>query len=303
MLTRMHRIWTSINCWSPSGERRGLILCVSRRRPGNIDFRPGAIQRVVTRCNGMLLAASVMAVTSCGNSLLPGRVPGTPVDDSQGSNSATAGSAIAVDFSADELQHWDERAFAGHTQYVSVTEDNRTALQATTEATASLLFRRQTVDLSSTPILEWSWKISSVLPTKAKVGDQTPGSRFERTKAGDDFPARIYVVYQPGILPTEARAINYVWSSHEPVGEHWRNPYQSSAQMIVVESGAERIGQWVTITRNVKEDFKRFFDIDTNTLHGFAVMVDGDNTGSSTTSWFDYLKFTQATTEPAAGTD
>ncbi len=233
-------------------------------------------------------------LTACGNSLIQNTqsTEYEPVVESD--TSPEPAQPIAVEFTEAELLQWEERSFAGHTQYTAIIEDDRSALKATTNATASLLFRRQRVDLTATPTLEWSWKISDIFAnaTGSTIGDNA----HERTRSGDDFPARIYVVYQPGILPSEARAINYVWSSREPVGEHWPNPFQANAKMLVVESGAERIGQWITITRDVRDDFKRLHGIDADTLHGFAVMVDGDNTGSVTTSWFDYLKFTNGVT-------
>lgn len=58
-----------------------------------------------------------------------------------------------------------------------------------------------------------------------------------------------------------------------------------------VDSGDAGAGQRVTRKRNVVKDFKLLFNRDISTLHGFAVMVDGDNTGAVTTSWFDKLSF------------
>ena len=241
----------------------------------------------------LLLVGCAAALPACGNSLLQSTGYGSNLESS---GNPQPGNVVEVEFTEADLQQWDERSFAGHTQYSAVIEDDRSALQATTDATASLLFRQQVIDLTATPMLEWSWKISDIYADDKDAGAQGGDGGFERTRSGDDFPARIYVVYQPGILPTEARAINYVWSSREPVGDYWPNPFQPSATMLVVESGAERIGQWITISRNVRDDFKRLHGIDTDSLHGFAVMVDGDNTGSATTSWFDYLKFTDQST-------
>ena len=178
--------------------------------------------------------------------------------------------------------------FKGETEYRSVVVDQRTALEATTNASASLLFRQKTVDLRSTPVLEWTWKISNTFNRDAQQGVS------ERSKAGDDFPARVYVVFRNGPLPGNAMAINYIWASSAPVGSYWPNPFQSNAIMLVVESGEQRAGSWVTHKRNVTDDFKTLFGEDISTLHGYAVMVDGDNTGNATTSWFDNLSFTAA---------
>jgi len=78
--------------------------------------------------------------------------------------------------------HWKERSFRGNSNYRAVTVDGRTALEASTDGTASLLFRQRAIDLNETPVIEWSWKISGVYPIEEKLQ--------ERKKSGDDFPAR-----------------------------------------------------------------------------------------------------------------
>lgn len=200
----------------------------------------------------------------------------------------TTAESIVEDFTPTQTALWKQRMFKGKSEYRSIVVDQRTVLEATTNASASLLFRQNTVDLKQTPVLEWTWKIS-----KTFKGD-TAESINERSKAGDDFPARIYVVFRNGPLPGNAMAINYVWASSAPVGSYWPNPFQDNAIMMVVETGEQRAGSWVTHKRNVAEDFKTLFGEDISTLHGYAVMVDGDNTGNTTTSWFDNLSFTAA---------
>ena len=193
--------------------------------------------------------------------------------------------AIIEEFTAGQFNGWNERVFEGTSSYLPVISEERTVLEATTNASASLLFKRRAIDLTTTPLLEWTWKITDIYPQLAS------GQIDERSRAGDDFPARVYVVFRDGPLPRDALAINYIWSSKSPTGSSWSNPYQKNAIMMVVESGATRAGQWVTHKRNVAEDFKLLFNKDIRSLDGFAVMVDGDNTGSTTTSWFDKLSF------------
>jgi len=211
-------------------------------------------------------------------------VPSKPVDADRGT--------IEEQFSENELADWQERSFRGNTMYRAVDVDGRTALEANTDGTASLFFKQRTIDLNETPIIQWSWKISGVYPTEEKLQ--------ERKKSGDDFPARIYVVYQTGFLPSDAKAINYVWSAQEPIGAQWPNPYSKNAHMVVVATGNDRQGEWVTLQRNVRQDFIDMYGIDPPMLHGYAVMVDGDNTGNATTSWFDFIRFKSDAAEPAS---
>ncbi len=208
--------------------------------------------------------------------------------ESDSAKSSDTPPGIIEEFAAGQFKGWNERVFEGTTSYQPVIREGRTVLEATANSSASLLFKQQTVDLGSTPILEWTWKITGTYAPLAS------GQVDERSRAGDDFPARIYVVFRNGPLPRDALAVNYIWSSRAPIGSYWPNPYQKNAVMMVVDSGDSRAGQWVTHTRNVAEDFKQIFNKDISKLDGYAVMVDGDNTGSATTSWFDKLSFSAA---------
>lgn len=180
------------------------------------------------------------------------------------------------------LKQWKERSFEGHSRYSLVDEGGLQVLQGETDGAASVLYREESIDLNSTPWLNWSWKIDGIYDA----------SLNEQTRDGDDFPARLYVVVRTGILPWQTLALNYVWSSSTPEGAVWRNPFTEKAGMIAVRSGADDAGRWVTQRRNVAEDFRQVFGKDVESLDGYAVMVDGDNSGASGRSWFGNIDFT-----------
>jgi len=143
-----------------------------------------------------------------------------------------------------------------------------------------VLYREDAIDLTSTPYLEWSWK---VLQTYSDIN--------EKSKAGDDFPARLYVTAKTGSLPWQTIAINYVWSSEQPIDSEWSNPYTNKSKMIAVQSGDSLTGVWTTQKRNIASDFKRLFDVDIKKLSGYALMVDGDNSSQSGTAYFGKIEF------------
>jgi len=199
-------------------------------------------------------------------------------------NLAHAQSAIPHEkvgpFADDTLEGWEERSFVGNTDYQLVDDNGTQVLQGHTQKQASILYREQTIDVTKTPVVSWSWKI-----------DRTFGDINELTKAGDDFPARLYVVVRTGFLPWESLAINYVWSSNQPIDQVWTNPFTDKAKMIAVQTGDEQVGQWVRQSRNVAQDFKDLYDLDVTEIDGFAVMVDGDNSGSEAVSLFGQISF------------
>ncbi|NGX15437.1 DUF3047 domain-containing protein [Wenzhouxiangella sp. XN24] len=180
------------------------------------------------------------------------------------------------DFS-DGLAAWEERSFSGETRYRVVELDNRAALEAIADDSASALYREIEIDLKNTPCLHWTWRI------EAPLGSDTD----ERSKAGDDYPARLYVVRRGGLAFWRTRALNYVWSSNQPVGSRWDNAYAGeNARMWALDSGATKAGEWVSHVRDVRADWRAAFGEDIDTLDGVAVMTDADDTGGAARAWY-----------------
>ncbi len=190
-----------------------------------------------------------------------------------------------------------------HTVYTVVKEGDNAAVKAVSEASASGLTREVKIDLREYPIVQWRWKVANVL----QKGDVTK-------KEGDDYPARIYITfeydsskvgffdkakYETGKLlygqyPPLA-AINYIWESKAPKGTVVPNPYTDQVRMIVVESGPDRLNQWVSEERNVYEDYKKTFGEEPPLISGVAIMTDTDNTGESATAYYGDIVFKKAT--------
>jgi hypothetical protein len=194
---------------------------------------------------------------------------------------AAAGTVHAGVFSAGDLAGWEDKSFKGQTRYELVPGPSATVLQASTDGMASGLFRKIKVDLVKTPVLNWSWKI------EAPYRDID-----ESTKAGDDFPVRVYVVVERGLLGLRTRAMNYVWASAKPAGTRWPNPFTSQAMMMAVDSGAAKAGAWVSHKRNVREDLRAAFGDDVTEIDAVAVMTDGDNGGRRARAWYGDIFFT-----------
>lgn len=184
---------------------------------------------------------------------------------------------------ADSLasQGWKERSFSGKSLYSIEQRDGVNAVRGETRGKASALYRRIRVDLGKTPWISWRW-----------LAENTFDMPDEKSKQGDDYPARVYVVYRDGPFPWNAMAINYVWSSTYESGSHWENAYTDKSHVIVLQSGNERLGEWITEKRNIRQDFKTYLGVDVSKIDGYAVMVDGDNTGSRGTAWFTDFQFT-----------
>jgi Protein of unknown function (DUF3047) len=194
-----------------------------------------------------------------------------------------------ANFSEGDLSDWEEKSFEGNSLYRFVDavklDDAKNAqagkvLHASTEGQASGLFKEVDIDLNKTPYLNWSWQVKNIF-----TGND------ERSKEGDDYPARIYVVISGGVFFWNTKAINYVWSSNQDIGSEWPNAYTGNAKMIAVQTGNKKVGQWITERRNVRADLKRLFGEGLTHIDAVAVMVDGDNTGQAATAYFGDISF------------
>ncbi|MDX8411103.1 MAG: DUF3047 domain-containing protein [Mariprofundaceae bacterium] len=183
-------------------------------------------------------------------------------------------------FSQGSLEGWEEQEFANKTEYRLVMEDGRRVLQAKSQSAASGLFKEIRIDLERTPYLHWSWKVGNTL-----------GSLDETTRQGDDYPARIYVVASGGLLFWDTLAITYVWASRQARGKDWPNAFTTRAQMLAVQSGDERLGQWIEERHNVRADFRRMFGQDVRYIDAIAVMTDTDNAGGQATAYYGDIYF------------
>lgn len=183
-------------------------------------------------------------------------------------------------FSRGDMAGWEPHVFHGHTSYTLVPEGSGQSLRADSYASASGLIRDIQVDLARTPYLNWSWKVGNVLQ-----------GNDERTRAGDDYPARIYVAFRPGLLFWRTPIIDYVWTSHLPVGTVWRSAYVPSAVMIAVDSGEAGLGTWVSHRRDVRADYRQVFGEEPGPIEAVAIMSDTDDTGQRETAWYGDIWF------------
>lgn len=192
----------------------------------------------------------------------------------------SAGSA-GLRLTFDNLSAWQEKSFKGHTSYSLEQNEGRTVLRAKASGSASGLYHKVAVKSDELPVLRWSWRIMNTLS----------GENPYR-KDGDDFVARVYVVF-PGRFFWQTKALVYVWSDKLPVGTTVSNAFTRNAAVIAVESGNRFAGTWRNETRNYVEDYRAAFHSPPPDPVAVAVMTDGDNTGSEATAWYGDITFTR----------
>ena len=82
-------------------------------------------------------------------------------------------------------EHLTFKRVPRHTRYTVVRDGAGHVLRAESHAAASTLFRRVDADPRAHPVLAWRWKVDGVI-ARADA----------RTRAGDDYPARVYVAFR-----------------------------------------------------------------------------------------------------------
>jgi len=193
----------------------------------------------------------------------------------------TAAGDVAVGrFSVTGLAGWEPHRFSGETRYRLVEQGGVQVVEARSDGTASGLYRRVHVDLTRTPILHWRWRVENTLP-----------GVDERTRAGDDYPARIYVVREGGLAFWRTRALSYVWASGQPAGSHWPNAFTDRAGMIAVRSGRAGLMAWQEERRDVRADFRQLFGEEITEVDVVALMTDTDNSGGSARAFYGDIRF------------
>ena len=187
------------------------------------------------------------------------------------------------EFSEAELSQLEVRKVRGadnNTNYSVGSNENGNYLKAIADNAASGLGKEVKIDLNKTPFINITWKIEKDLP----------GIR-ENTKKGHDFAARVFAVKKTGSTPLSNRAINYVFSSNSEIGFNSPSPYTKKSIDNVLATTKDNLNQWITVKANVKEDFKRFHDLDVNELDGLAIMSDTDNSKMKAVAYYQNIYF------------
>ena len=189
------------------------------------------------------------------------------------------------EFTDQELKTLKVRKVRGadnKTNYIIGSNENGNYLKAEANNAASGLGKEIKINLNSTPIINITWKVEKNLD----------GIK-EDTKKGHDFAGRVFVIKKTGATPLSNRAVNYVLSSNNKVGNNWPSPYTKKSIDNVLSTTIDHMNEWVTVKANVKKDFKKFHDLDVNEIDGIAIMTDTDNSKMTAITYYQNIYFSE----------
>lgn len=140
------------------------------------------------------------------------------------------------------------------------------------------------INIYDTPVL--SWKVRA---------HELPENANEDSGDRNDAVASVYVVFDFGrvaLFKKVPKSIRYTWSTTLEEGTEASKLF-GNQKIVVVESGTEKTGEWVTFERNLVEDYRRLFGDDPPKVPlAILILSDGDSTGSYVEADYDdfYLK-------------
>jgi len=213
--------------------------------------------------------------------------------------------AVFLDERFESLDRWQPLTFpkiARHSTYTAVRCETGPCLLMESDNSASALVLKQAFNVYAYPKLSWCWKVSNVF----RKGDS-------RTKEGDDYPARLYVMftYDPdraslgkklqyqlaktvyGQYPPDS-SISYIWDNQATGKPFIVNAYTSEARMIPVSAGSATVNTWQEYTVDIVRDYRLAFGQDPPPIASLAVMIDSDNTRESARAWVQYIRLSSS---------
>ena len=183
-------------------------------------------------------------------------------------------------FTEEELKTLKVKKIKKLTEYQIGSNANGNFLRAKAEGQASGLGKEIKINLDKTPFINITWKVENNL-----------NGINEKSKKGHDFAARVFVVKKTGITALSNRAINYVFSSNEDIGENWNSPYTKNSIDYVLSTTKINDNEWITVKSNVKNDFKNLHNLDVNEIDGVAILTDTDNSKMKAVSYYQNIYF------------
>jgi len=133
------------------------------------------------------------------------------------------------------------------------------------------------VSLQATPFLVWNWKATE-LP---KGGD------FRRSRA-DDQSAQLIIAF------SSSRLLSYIWDSTAPKGTiaSASAPLFKKIFAVVMQSGMQDLGTWITERRNLVDDYKQAYGEEPEVIEGVRIQINSQHTQSRAESYWHSIAVT-----------
>jgi hypothetical protein len=195
-----------------------------------------------------------------------------------------------------EWRGWVMSRFGSPSRYQLVEDAGTTVLRGVARKdSASGLLHRIDLDPRERPIFSWRWKVMDLAPSEAAPDDSPVRLlvSFEGDQSKIPFNDRIFYdqfrLFTGQALPYAG--VMYVWGSKTPRGGVAPNKYTSRIKMIAVESGRDKLGQWLEETRNVAADYRRLFGEEPGRIVSVGLMTEADGSDRTLEAYYGDIAF------------
>lgn len=195
---------------------------------------------------------------------------------------------------------WEQVKLPGkrETIYSLASLHGQNRLSANAQSSASMLRKNVRIEPKALNSLHFSWQVSELMPhadMAKKDHDDSPvrlilafdGDRQKFSMKNAMLSELSYVISGE---PLPYATLMYVWCNIRPVNTVIENPRTDRIRKIVVESGPDRLNQWLMYERDIKKDYEKAFGEPPGALIGIGLMTDSDNTQSHIQTWYGAIQ-------------
>ena len=207
---------------------------------------------------------------------------------------------VPLQFNAQDKSQWEKVVLPGklRTAYRLERQPQGYALKAQADASASMLRQRLRIAPEQLGRLSFDWRVDRLIP----------GADMQQRET-EDSPVRLILVFDGDRQQFSAKnamlselthsltgepmpyaTLMYVWCNQCPPESLIVNPRTDRIRKLAVESGPERVGQWLRYSRDIRADFERAFGEPPGALLGIGLMTDSDNTRSTAQAWYGQVR-------------
>jgi len=201
---------------------------------------------------------------------------------------ATAGESITVmdfarPFPMEPLPagwHHSEFLIRAPADFSFAVKEGTPSLRVATKDSASMLYRFVDIDLAKFPVLRWRWFVEMGIESEID----------ERTREGDDHPARLFLTFVGE--DDERRSMEIIWGNrHLKAGD---DKMLGTFPHFVANGGKENIGRWHAEKVDLLALYRRYWKQTGGVrLSDIAIFCDSDETGAESVSYFSDIRLTK----------
>ena len=189
-------------------------------------------------------------------------------------------STVIVDFSSTRQtvpEGWERSVNAGEPDLQLVQDEGKQALRMRCNEASFSLQKKIQVSLQTSPFLVWDWKVTE-LP---KGGDF-------RHSDSDDQAAQLIIAF------SSSRFLSYIWDSTAPKGmiAATSAPLFKKIFAVVMQSGPQGLGTWITERRNLIDDYKQAYGEEPEVIEGVRIQINCQHTQSRAESYWHSIAAT-----------